>query len=530
MGRSNKLKMFMAWAACALWGIPSVNAIDLDGDKVSDASGVSMLLAQETTVHPLCEDYSTVINPSEQQPETLKIEQQNLDIDVDKDFPESTEVTLTIQREWLKDPNFLLKYKKIIKVLADEPRLAGFRGLPKCIAEDVESIQHLRRKEPALLSIDGGGIRGISPLAVLADIELLTGKQCFELFDCIVGTSIGGIIACALGCPRKYNRNFAELVEKGVLKNDPENPYSAQEILTQLMLDGNSIFGKCHNYDVTMLVWGGYRWNHDGLEKMLDLFFGDVRFSQLKANSAAVITLLNEGTVKVPCQRKALKRGVKHDLRVAEICMIGASAPTYFEPMPLQIPSLEVGIEQPPLPVADGGVLMNNPVAWGLEEILQSHDLDVHEVRVLSLGTGIAERNETLDTYVKYNLTSWARYIIDENLKGNVPNKLAKKASKALRITKHEDITGMYIRLQPYIPAVHAQTDDVTQANLEFLEKTGKDMFQRHKGDLEKFFKITPQVTQEINGETAQQVTQDIRVVSTVVAEEKPEKSLKASS
>ena len=48
-----------------------------------------------------------------------------------------------------------------------------------------------------LLSIDGGGIRGILPLALLVEIEARRGP-CADLFDMVSGTSIGGIIATGL--------------------------------------------------------------------------------------------------------------------------------------------------------------------------------------------------------------------------------------------------------------------------------------------------------------------------------------------
>ena len=49
-----------------------------------------------------------------------------------------------------------------------------------------------------VLSIDGGGIRGIIPAMVIAHLEQRTGKPACELFDLIVGTSTGGILALGL--------------------------------------------------------------------------------------------------------------------------------------------------------------------------------------------------------------------------------------------------------------------------------------------------------------------------------------------
>src|SRR5215218_6005913 len=52
-----------------------------------------------------------------------------------------------------------------------------------------------------VLSIDGGGIRGVIPALVLTEIEKRSGRRIFELFDLIAGTSTGGILACALCAP-----------------------------------------------------------------------------------------------------------------------------------------------------------------------------------------------------------------------------------------------------------------------------------------------------------------------------------------
>jgi patatin-like phospholipase/acyl hydrolase len=46
-----------------------------------------------------------------------------------------------------------------------------------------------------ILSIDGGGIRGIIPAVLLAELEHRTGKHIAELFDLIAGTSTGGVLA-----------------------------------------------------------------------------------------------------------------------------------------------------------------------------------------------------------------------------------------------------------------------------------------------------------------------------------------------
>ena len=54
-----------------------------------------------------------------------------------------------------------------------------------------------------ILSIDGGGVRGLIPAVLLAEIERRTGRPIAELFDLVAGTSIGGVLALALARPRE---------------------------------------------------------------------------------------------------------------------------------------------------------------------------------------------------------------------------------------------------------------------------------------------------------------------------------------
>ena len=66
------------------------------------------------------------------------------------------------------------------------------------------TIQTRRPQQPwpsdrwfRIMSIDGGGICGILPASVLAELEhrFLGGQSVARHFDMIVGTSTGGIIA-----------------------------------------------------------------------------------------------------------------------------------------------------------------------------------------------------------------------------------------------------------------------------------------------------------------------------------------------
>jgi uncharacterized protein len=71
-----------------------------------------------------------------------------------------------------------------------------------------------------VLSIDGGGIRGIIPAMVLADLEQRTGRRISSMFQLLAGTSTGGILALGLtqpgsdGQPEYRASQLVELYER----------------------------------------------------------------------------------------------------------------------------------------------------------------------------------------------------------------------------------------------------------------------------------------------------------------------------
>src|ERR1700728_2338207 len=77
-----------------------------------------------------------------------------------------------------------------------------------------------------ILSIDGGGIRGIIPAMVLAEIEKRTQRPIACLFDLIAGTSTGGILALGLSIP----------------KTSPGPLYAASQLFEMFEREGSRIF------------------------------------------------------------------------------------------------------------------------------------------------------------------------------------------------------------------------------------------------------------------------------------------------
>lgn len=70
------------------------------------------------------------------------------------------------------------------------------------------------KKGLRILSMDGGGMKGLATVQMLKQIEQGTGKRIHEMFDLICGTSTGGMLAMALGIKRMTLDQCEEIYTK----------------------------------------------------------------------------------------------------------------------------------------------------------------------------------------------------------------------------------------------------------------------------------------------------------------------------
>ena len=116
-----------------------------------------------------------------------------------------------------------------------------------------------------VLSIDGGGIRGIIPVTILTHIEKKLGYPIAKCFDVITGTSTGGIIALALNVPDSNG-----------------NPkFTAHELINLYKNDGDKIFEKSIWITITTFGgWTGPKYSAKNLELILNKYLQDTTLSQ----------------------------------------------------------------------------------------------------------------------------------------------------------------------------------------------------------------------------------------------------------
>ncbi len=223
-----------------------------------------------------------------------------------------------------------------------------------------------------ILSIDGGGIRGIFPAKVLTDIEAdlearsIEKKRIHEHFDLICGTSTGGIIAIALalGIP-------------------------AKDILNLYLENAEVIFGNKKNFLKRIFTSAHDRQPLEALIRKA--FIGnlkeDPRLADCKTNICVPIYDLVQG-------KPSVLKTKHHDLYVRDFhipayqaALATSAAPTYFEPFSSSYTD-RFGQEQKFSNKVDGGVVMNNPTLVGIIEAQKALGVKLEDLRVLSIGTG----------------------------------------------------------------------------------------------------------------------------------------------
>jgi patatin-like phospholipase/acyl hydrolase len=221
-----------------------------------------------------------------------------------------------------------------------------------------------------ILSIDGGGIRGILPLAILARLETvhLRGRSIADYFDLIAGTSTGGIIALGLA--------------RGL---------TANEILNIYIRRGGEVFPD-HNR-ISQWMRGALqilvnRCDTAALHKLIEEIVGPRQLWESRNRlciPAAETRHFEPFIFKTPHHpdyRKDWRESMAH------IAKTTSAAPAHFKPV-----QGESGYE-----FIDGGIWANNPVMIGVADALACFDIRREQVKVLSLGCG----------QTRYEM-SWAR-------------------------------------------------------------------------------------------------------------------------
>ncbi|WP_163988910.1 patatin-like phospholipase family protein [Pyxidicoccus caerfyrddinensis] len=258
--------------------------------------------------------------------------------------------------------------------------------------------------EIRILSIDGGGIRGIIPATVLEHIEEKTGRRASELFHLVAGTSTGGILGC------------------GLVK--PDGAMTAAELKRLYEKRGPEIFRMSPWKTLTSLSGAtDERYSVRNLEGILNEVLGEVQLADVKGVELLVTSYAIELPDKVantqsyqatraPFFFKNWKaRGQKldpgesaadFDFKLRDVARATSAAPTYFEPALIKSRS------EAAYSMIDGGVFANNPALCALASAYKLWGRK-HSYVVVSLGTGQLQRPMSHANAKDWGVFEWLR-------------------------------------------------------------------------------------------------------------------------
>ncbi|MCC5634062.1 patatin-like phospholipase family protein [Nostoc sphaeroides CHAB 2801] len=348
-----------------------------------------------------------------------------------------------------------------------------------------------------VLSIDGGGIRGIIPAIVLNEIEKITQKPIYQLFDLIAGTSTGGILAL------------------GLTSSDPDNPgqpFTSEKLIDLYKKQGEVIFKRRQRTSKPILKFLLKQFGLPVTEPQ-DLFSSKYT-SQLKRQTLesyfSKTTYIRDALTEVVITSydTVLRRpifftsNVKKEKKaenyykickgctVFDAAMATSAAPTFFKPYQLSVPN-----DKKTYILIDGGIFANNPTTLAIIEAMVSYHiktgerLKLDEILVVSLGTGLQIREFLYKDISEWGILQWTQPFINMALDGQ-SEVVACQLEQLLSISNLQP--KQYYRFQPsmseridYVPQQPKEDmDDSTQENITALEGLANKLIDIIKDDL----------------------------------------------
>lgn len=244
-----------------------------------------------------------------------------------------------------------------------------------------------------ILSVDGGGMRGVIAVAMLAELETMTGKPVHQLFDMVAGTSTGAIIAAGIATGMTAHDLLEQVYRDalpGVFRRQPQGI----QFWIRYVLNGLRHLYELRPFLDTLgpLVEGitiGNLHDNDTPENKRPIFFLTTR--DIRANNTYYVVSKGPG-------RKEFA-----DWPLSGAVLASSAAPIYFPPVLGNL--------------VDGGVgLYANPClaasVEAMEYIGAAEGFVDNEVMHFSLGTGYIANTRPSGAGGRFWLKDWIEYLI----------------------------------------------------------------------------------------------------------------------
>lgn len=329
-------------------------------------------------------------------------------------------------------------------------------------------------KKFRILSIDGGGLRGMISAKVLIALEnMLKAKigspkvRLSDCFDLIAGTSTGGILAAIYLCPSEKNPHMAK--------------YTAEDALDFYEEYGPLIFRRRTLH--SLISFGGLlgaKYPAYPLEGILRKHFKNVRLSQLlKPCLISAYDMTKRRAVFF--NQAAARKNKAVDFYLRDVVRATSAAPTFFPVK--QILSASTYTHA----LIDGGVFANNPSLCAYAEACKMGVcLDMSRLYMLSVGNATNLTTYSYKDSAHWGLLNWAWPILDILMDGVAQTvdyqmetmfRGARSSRHYLRIATNSKELGIHI----------PPMDDMSAKNLKLYSEIGDRLVEENCKRMEEF-------------------------------------------
>ena len=331
-----------------------------------------------------------------------------------------------------------------------------------------------------ILSIDGGGIRGIIPAVVLEYVEQKLKEKSgnpdavlHDYFDMIAGTSTGGILTCFYLHPARF---------------------PAEQAIDLYVNKGSEIFkrkwkSKANNWIKNWVCSAKY--TKTGLEKALNDTFGESKLSDVPAGKHSLVTAYDI----VKCKSEfftvpAAKRERSRDFYLRDIARATSAAPTYFDPVSIRSVGYDPkkpGTEETHY-LIDGAMFANDPSLCAIVEARKTWFEKcggfpaIKDVYLVSIGTGKEMTPLMLTKSVNWGKFQWIKPVIDILMWGS-PEVVNCQLTQFFELAGCSDC---YVRLNPGLHNASPKMDAISRKNIENLNEAGEYYVEKNKEVLDK--------------------------------------------
>jgi patatin-like phospholipase/acyl hydrolase len=337
-----------------------------------------------------------------------------------------------------------------------------------------------------ILSIDGGGLRGLIPAQVLVYVEQQlqekTGNpdaRIADYFDLFAGTSAGGISSCLYLAPDP--------------KTGKRPRYQAEDVVNFFLREGHRVFYKSLLHTIKNL--GGFineKYSHYEFQQLSSDFLGDLKLSELlKPCLITAYDIENRKTHFFTQHDAQFDPG--QDYLVRDVLRATSAAPTFFEVAQV------LSLTQEAYHLVDGGVFANNPSLCAYAEVRnkfnhasglkmnQEKSPTAKEMVILSLGTGDVKKAYLYQQAKDWGNISWLIPLFDIIMTG-----VAETVDYQIKqIYDAIESPDQYLRINPTLPKKGVlPIDDASPENLAAIQQLGQEQTLKCQQELDKFIDL----------------------------------------